>query len=123
MYVPGHAGLQWFDPTRFTVPLNGTLGNTGRNAFRGPGINNWDVSIFKNFNFTETKRLQLRLETFNTFNHTQFIFNPGSGNASISAPGPGLAPTIGPGGTAGNAGKITGARDPRNVQLGAKLYF
>lgn len=123
VYVPGHAALQWFDPTQFTVPLNGTLGNTGRNAFRGPGINNWDISIFKNFNFTESKRLQLRLETFNTFNHTQFIFSPGSGNASISAPGPGLAPTTGPSGTAGNAGKITGARDPRNVQLGAKLYF
>jgi len=67
--------------------------------------------------------LQLRLETFNTFNHVQYVFDSTSGNASITAPAAGLAPTTGPGGTAGNAGKITGTRDPRNVQLGIKLYF
>jgi hypothetical protein len=116
IYASSHANLQWFDPTVFARPVDGSVGNVGRNAFRGPGINNWDISIFKNFNFSESLRLQLRLETFNTFNHTQFA----SVNVGFSAPNPGQQITPA---TAGQAGKINGARDPRNVQLGAKFYF
>jgi hypothetical protein len=42
------------------------------NGIRADGINNFDVSIFKNFRITERLRAQFRLETFNTLNHVQF---------------------------------------------------
>lgn len=72
--------------------------------------------MFKNLNVTERVRLQLRLETFNTFNHTQF-----SGiNTGISPPNPGDRVTAA---TMGTTGQITGTRDPRTVQLGAKFLF
>ena len=110
---------QYFDPFVFTRPQDGTLGNLGRNTFRGPGINQWDISLFKNFNFTEHIQLQLRLETFNTFNHTQF-----SGvNTTISPANPGQTVTGGPNGTLGTSGQVNSTRDPRTVQLGAKFYF
>ena len=129
VYVSGHHGLQgassdkmWFNPFLFSTPLAGSVGNLKRNEFRGPGINNWDMSLFKNFNFTESVRLQLRLESFNTFNHIQ----PAGVNTSINTPGLGQAPTPNTGtstGTVGSAGQINGYRDMRNVQLGVKLYF
>ena len=49
-----------------------SLGNVGRNTLRGPGINNWDVSLFKNTRINEKVNVQLRFETFNVFNHTQW---------------------------------------------------
>jgi hypothetical protein len=122
IYPAQQTWQQWFNPAAFARPANGSLGSLGRNALRGPGINNWDISIFKNFYFTERFHLQLRLETFNTFNHTQFA---GLGSNAInppqlSAPNPGqqFTPDI-----AGTVGQITSTRDPRTVQLGGKFYF
>jgi hypothetical protein len=91
------------------------VGNIRRNAFRGPGINNWDMSLFKNINFTERTYLQLRLETYNTFNHPQ-ANNAGTG---FAAPGPGqtaAAQNL-------SQGLVNGFRDPRALQLAAKFYF
>ncbi len=48
------------------------LGNLGRNTLRGPGVNNLDLALFKNFELGHGMRLQFRLESFNAFNHTQF---------------------------------------------------
>jgi hypothetical protein len=53
------------------VPLF-TFGNLSRNALRGPGINNWDISILKDIQFTESRYLEFRSEFFNAFNHVQF---------------------------------------------------
>ena len=110
---------EYFNPFAFTRPLDGTFGTLGRNTFRGPGINQWDISLFKNFNFTEHIQMQLRLETFNTFNHTQF-----SGlNTTIYPSNPGQAVTSGSNGSVGTSGQVNSTRDPRTVQLGAKFYF
>ncbi len=57
----------WLNSAAFVAPPLGTVGDVRRNAFRGPGINNWDMSLFKNINFSESRYLQIRLETFNTF--------------------------------------------------------
>lgn len=112
-----HKYGEWFNPLLFSRPLDGSLGNTGRNQFRAPGFQNWNVSLFKNFVFNESTRLQLRLETFNTFNHTQF----GQVLSSINVPeGPGAPVNAG---NRGNAGQIANTRDPRNVQIGGKFYF
>ena len=60
------------DPAAFALPLPATLGNAAKYVFRGPGRNNWDISAFKNFRLSERFRAQFRLESYNTFNHTQF---------------------------------------------------
>jgi len=57
---------------RFGRPARGTFGNAGANILRGPGTNNWDLSLYRTLRLPERKTLQLRFETYNTFNHTQF---------------------------------------------------
>ena len=76
----------WFNPAVFASPANGSFGDFRRNSIYGPGIANFNMSLFKNFNFTENTRLQLRFEAFNVFNHTQW----GNINVSLSAPQPGI---------------------------------
>ncbi len=56
----------------FTDNAFGTFGNSGRNIFQAPGINNWDLAMSKNFQITERYRLQIRMDAFNAFNRTQF---------------------------------------------------
>jgi hypothetical protein len=126
VYAPGHKDpntgslIQWINPFVFAQPKASTIGNTTRNEFRGPGYQNWNVSLFKNFNFSESMRLQLRLETFNVWNHLQFGGSNGGVNRTISTPGFGSPPSTS---TVGTAGKLNSARDPRQIQLGAKFYF
>jgi hypothetical protein len=57
---------------------NGAVANIGRNTFLLPAINNTDLSLFKNFHFTESKYIQIRVDFFNVFNHPQYV--PGSVN-------------------------------------------
>ncbi|MDZ4798005.1 MAG: hypothetical protein SGI92_07575 [Bryobacteraceae bacterium] len=57
---------------RFTRPARGEWGNAGPGILRMPGTNLWDTSLFKSFKTAERLTTQLRLETYNTFNHTNF---------------------------------------------------
>jgi hypothetical protein len=115
---------QWFNTSAFTRPAFGTYGDLGRNTLTQPGINNWDVGLGKTFQFTERVGFQFRVETFNTFNHTQYGIDPTAGAAG----GPGQSAVdgnladLGPG-TNNNFGKVLSARPGRIVQLGAKLMF
>jgi hypothetical protein len=62
---------------RFVRARPGTRPNIGRNAYlRIPDINNWDISVKKNFGITESVRVQVRADFINAFNHAQFV--PGS---------------------------------------------
>lgn len=61
-----------FGPPRCTNTGIACIGNAGAVVARGPGINNWDLSLFKNIKFTERLSLQFRAEAYNAFNHTQF---------------------------------------------------
>ena len=106
----------YFNIFAFARPAEGSLGNVGRNTLRGPGVNNWDISLFKNTRINEKVNIQLRFETFNVFNHTQWD----TINTSINAPNPGATLTQA---TRGNAGQVTATRDPRNIQIGMKLLF
>jgi hypothetical protein len=47
-------------------------GNSGLGVVRGPGQNNWDMSLAKSFVIRESQTLQFRSEFFNTWNHPQF---------------------------------------------------
>lgn len=109
---PIHNRLHWFNINAFTGVPNGQLrgGNAARNIINGPGWWRVDPGLFRNINFTERVHLQLRGEAFNIFNHT----NPDT----IST-----ASLISASGFSSTAGNITGYRDKRILQLGAKIVF
>jgi hypothetical protein len=89
-------------------------GNAAKYNFRGPGINNWDMSLFKNVPFFEGKlRAQLRAEAYNLFNHTQFT----TVNTSAT-----FNPTTGAQ-TNGTFGQYTAAANARQLQLALRLSF
>ncbi len=55
-----------------TPPAYAPFGNAGRNAFRSPGLEQWDLAADKNFHIFERTQLQFRSEFFNVLNHTNF---------------------------------------------------
>ena len=114
-------GVQWVNAASFSMPAPGTWGNLGFDGIRGPGRDNWNLSLFKNFVINEARgsAFQFRAESFNTWNHTQL---GGSGqNGGFSNNYAGCVP--GAAGCTSNFGQITSAFDPRVFQLGAKLIF
>jgi Carboxypeptidase regulatory-like domain len=123
IYNPRNATLQfgsnpaqpnyYFNPNAFAQETPGVLGNEGRNNFHGPGINNTDLALSKLITFTETKRIELRLEAFNVFNHTNFAFSQ-----NITAWEDYNAPS-----TFGRVTTYNPNAAGRVVQLGAKIYF
>jgi hypothetical protein len=56
----------------FAMPAVGTIGNAAKTVIRGPGVNNFDITVLKNFPVREPFKLQFRCELYNAFNHTQF---------------------------------------------------
>jgi hypothetical protein len=118
---------QWVDYSVLAMPVvKGSYGfDSSRLPVRNPGVNDWDVSIFKNFQlYKERARLQLRCEMFNAFNHTQFSGYNGSATFSPTT-GQILNLPTSLGGTGGRFGfgAITGTFDPRRIQLAAKVFF
>jgi hypothetical protein len=118
---------QWFNTSVFSAPalaqqvtdLAGAMrvlaiGNTPATFGRGPGIVNTDLALFKNIQITESGKInaQLRFEAYNVFNHTQF-----SGVGTTAQWDQSGVQTI------ANFGKITGARDPRILQLALRITF
>jgi len=110
---------EWFNTGCFVSPDPGVYGTTKRNYLRSPGINNWDMGLAKTFRFTERVGFQLRVDTFNSFNHAQWAVPPGG------LIGFGTGGNSNPGSTLGSStfGKITSAAPGRVVQLGGKLTF
>jgi hypothetical protein len=101
-----HTAAEWFSKSSFIQPTLGAWGSAPHNSLRGPGRDNWNLSLFKSFVLSETRgsRFELRAESFNTWNHTEF---DQVSNALGSS----------------NFGQVTSAFDPRVFQFGAKLYY
>jgi hypothetical protein len=78
----------------FTVPPFGQLGTLARNAFHGPGINNFDIGFLKNVPIKEALSVQFRAEMFNAFNHAQFTGGSSGLVQSISAPASGTTTPV-----------------------------
>ena len=116
LYPQTQDRYNYFNVYAFGRPANGSLGNTGRTVIRRPGINEWDVSLFKNFRVSERMNLQVRWETFNSFNHTQWA----DVNTGLSLPNPGM--TMVPA-NKGTFGEVTDTRDPRSMQIAIKFLF
>ncbi len=121
--------LQWWNPATVTQPQFSQLfagsedcefGCMGRGGLIGPGRNNWDMALQKNFSMPwfsgEHSTLQFRFETFNTFNHTQYQY------ANSGCPG-----TTGFGQPCNlnttNPGEVNTAWPNRVIQLGLKFLF
>jgi hypothetical protein len=119
LYPSHKSKTQWFNPAAFTVPgtYAGTDGNTyaafgnsGYDMLRGPGWWNMDMNLVKNIHWAERYNVQLRAESFNTFNHPN-LSNPASNISNSSS-----------------VGTITGNANPpvyesRSVEFGAKFNF
>jgi hypothetical protein len=107
-------------------PALGTFGNMGRNIFRDSGYHNLDLSLFKNFHFTERFGAQLRWEVFNVFN-IPIAANPSGASSFVNTgntPGPNAvfgASFLTPDFAAGNP--LIGSGSQRVMQLGLKLTF
>jgi len=101
-----HTVSDWIDPSAFSLPAVGAFGDFGFNGARGAGRDNWNLSLFKNFVINEARgtQLELRLETFNTFNHPQW-------NGYVTGFG------------ASEFGTVNGAWPGRELQLGGKFTF
>lgn len=116
---------RWFDPSLFSPPALAqqvtdmagvqrvlALGNVGRTFGRGPGIVNTDLALFKNIDLAGSLTAQLRIEAYNVFNHTQF--DTVNTSPQWDQSGAQVNPLF---------GKVTGARDPRIMQLALRLRF
>jgi hypothetical protein len=101
--------VNYINPAAFGQPAAGTVGNVGKGALVGPGLFNWDMGVFKNMPITERFRAQLRVEFFNTFNHSNFT------NTSNNYPNINLSSST--------FGTITAAYDPRILQFALKVFF
>lgn len=116
----------WIDTSVFRLPPIGSIGlDSASRPIRKPGINNWDISIFKEIPMgAETRYLQLRLEMFNAWNHTQFSdYNRTAQFDRVTGQITNLPTSRGGTGGRYGFGAITAARDPRLIQLAAKFYF
>ena len=93
------------------TPAFGVPSNVGRNNWYGPGMDNWDFVLAKTTAITERFRLQLRLESYNIFNHVHFakpdnnLFSPIFGESTVQV------------------GQNDGSTGARQLQIGAKLVF
>jgi hypothetical protein len=114
-----HTNDEWFNSNAyqcygsaaFCKPYAGqtNLPTAGPGSARGPGFWRTDFGVFKNIKFSEHIKGQFRLETFNTFNHTNPL-QPGVGGSSTD-----MSSIV--------YNKVLLAREPRLIQLGLKLNF
>ena len=103
-----------FDTSVFAMPGVGDPGNASKDVFRGPGVINHDLTVFKNIPLaSEQRTLQLRWEVYNLLNHTNFQnvdntvrFNPATGEQTNS-----------------RFGQPTTARDARVMQVSLRFLF
>jgi hypothetical protein len=95
---------QYLNPSAFALPPAGTFGNLGAYALFYPWYNNWDASLQKSFPITEKVQARFRAELYNFPNHLSYTT---------------VSTTVG----SSNFGQVTGATDPRTLQLALRLSF
>jgi len=94
----------YLNPAAFQAPASGTFGNVGRNSVVGPGYMDFDLAISRAFTWKETRRLELRAETFNLTNRRNYLLVGRILND----------PTF---------GQLQSQSDPRQWQFGARFVF
>ncbi len=126
----GQSVAHWFNPSCFTLPATGTIGNLGKNTVTAPGYVDTDVSVSKDTKIFEKLNVQFRGEIFNVFNHTNFgipALNAFTAVGGVTGPAgcaygsPGCTGSLG---NASNAGQITSiVGTSRQIQLALKFIF
>jgi hypothetical protein len=113
-----------------TNTVLGTFGNAGRNIIRGPGFQNWDLSLFKTFALNERERFEFRAEFFNVWNHlnpelfpSKFLFDNPSTDHGLDLPAGVSGCPVDNRNQNCSWGFPQSARDPRFIQLALKFYF
>jgi hypothetical protein len=100
----------------------GALSNAGRNTLKLPAIQNVDFSIFKNFAIGEgSKKVQLRADFYNIFNHAQYVPGSVNGVEPINTTGVSQINTVGQ--TDFNVPSHVFSSHPRIIQLAARFNF
>ena len=100
-------GAGVFDASQLSLPALGTLGNARRRFFSGPGMENFDATVSREFSMTDGRALEFRAEAFNVFNHAQF-FGPAAVEGNISS---------------GTFGQAVSAMPPRLMQIAMRVRF
>jgi hypothetical protein len=103
---------RFFNTSVIQPPTATNPGNAAPGMVRGPGVEDFDISFFKNFPLGEKRAIQFRVDTFNTFNHPQFNLldtNPQFNEAGQQVNG--------------RLGQIIGDYLPRQMQLALKIIF
>ncbi len=125
---PGSRTLGAFiDTSCFQPAVKGSMGmDSAVRPFRGPGVNNWDLSLFKRIRVgnSEQRFFQIRFEMYNAWNHTQwsaFANSPTFDNTTGKITN--LSNLVGGGGGRFGFGALSAVRTPRNIQLAAKFNF
>lgn len=110
--VTPHKFDQWVSRSAFAAPADGTWGNLGHDAIRGPGRHNWNLSLSKSFLFSSERgsKLEIRSDFMNAFNHTQWMGNVQQGGINNDI-------------NSASFGQITNVYDPRTIQLGMRIVF
>lgn len=109
--------MAWINPAALVQNPTGTDGNVGRNALRGPGTFNMDVSLSRIFKIREYTKLEARADFFNVLNKVNY-----AGGISPSGLVSGIT-TLTTGLNSGTFGQVQSAFDPRIIQFAMKLYF
>jgi hypothetical protein len=117
-FIPGTSRTGWFSGASFAPEVVGSFGDVHRNPYHGGGFNNTNIILAKNFALSAdgVRRLQLRMETDNVFNHTQFALPNGEVTGFSTSTG---LPT----GSFGQVSGINSNTAARQTQLAAKIYF
>jgi hypothetical protein len=103
----------FFNTSCFSLPALGAVGNTSRNPIRGPGINNFDATLFRNIHVkSERNTITLRWEVYNALNHSQFssvdsfaLYTPSGQQVN------------------GDFGHLNASRPPRVMQMSLRYAF
>jgi outer membrane receptor protein involved in Fe transport len=125
LHPAGAPGGKIINAAAFTTPVPATAqGDLGRNALRGFGATQWDLTLRRQFRFTERFSLQFRGDFFNILNHPNF----GSPINYLSSPQFGYATQmlnnyLGSGGQSGGLNPLYQIGGPRSIQLALKLQF
>lgn len=101
-----------------TPPEFGQFGNMGRNILRGPGFQNWDMSLTKDVRVTERVKLQVRGEVFNVLNHPNFY-----ASSTTSKIASGTVGTLVFTPDVYQANPVVGSGGSRHIQLGLKVIW
>ena len=125
LYPSGAPGGKVINPNAFATPIPATgQGDLGRNALRGFGATQWDITLRRQFRFTERISLQVRGDFFNILNHPNFgspinyLTSPQFGQSTQM-----LANYLGSGGQSGGLNPLYQIGGPRSIQLALKLQF